>query len=136
LKASRYVALILLGMALGIGLTIGSYYGMKEYAPDLAVWYLKRLGGPDKSVADTLGLEIDPSEVRSIVGDILSSDQGKAILTDLMKGPSREMFEDLLRQAADSPEFRKMLSEVLESFLLSPEGKELLKNIAKEILSP
>jgi hypothetical protein len=136
LKASRYVALILLGMALGIGLTIGSYYGMKEYAPDLAVWYLKRLGGPDKSVADTLGLEIDPSEVRSIVGDILSSDQGKAIVTDLMKGPSREMFEDLLRQAADSPEFRKMLSEVLESFLLSPEGKELLKNIAKEILSP
>lgn len=136
MKASRYVALILLGMALGIGLTIGSYYGMKEYAPDLAVWYLKRLGGPDKSVADTLGLEIDPSEVRSIVGDILSSDQGKAILTDLMKGPSREMFEDLLRQAADSPEFRKMLSEVLESFLLSPEGKELLKNIAKEILSP
>jgi hypothetical protein len=123
-------------MALGIGLTIGSYYGMKEYAPDLAVWYLKRLGGPDKSVADTLGLEIDPSEVRSIVGDILSSDQGKAIVTDLMKGPSREMFEDLLRQAADSPEFRKMLSEVLESFLLSPEGKELLKNIAKEILSP
>ncbi|MGI6662519.1 MAG: hypothetical protein ACOX4B_03445 [Bacillota bacterium] len=136
MKASRYVALILLGMALGIGLTIGSYYGMKEYAPDLAVWYLKRLGGPDKSVADTLGLEIDPSEVRSIVGDILSSDQGKAIVTDLMKGPSREMFEDLLRQAADSPEFRKMLSEVLESFLLSPEGKELLKNIAKEILSP
>jgi len=136
LNTSRYVALILLGMALGIGLTIGSYYGVREYAPDLAVWYLRKLGGSEKSVADTLGIEIDPSQVRAIVGDILASDHGKAIITDLVKGPSRDMFDDLLRQAAESSEFRKLLSEVIESFLTSPEGKELLKNIAREVLSP
>lgn len=136
MNTSRYVALILLGMALGVGLTIGSYYGVREYAPDLAVWYLERFGGSGKSVADTLGLEIDPSQVRSIVGDILSSDQGKTIMTDLMREGSRDMLEELIRQAAESPEFRKMLGEVLESFLSSPEGKELLKKVAETALSP
>ncbi len=97
---------------------------------------MERFGGSGKSVADTLGLEIDPSQVRSIVGDILSSDQGKAIMTDLMREGSRDMLEELIRQAAESPEFRKMLGEVLESFLSSPEGKELLKKVAETALSP
>ncbi len=136
MSIGRGIALVLLGVALGVGLTLGSYYGVKEYAPDLAVWYLERLGGSGKSVADTLGLEIDPSQVKAIVGDILASEQGRAIVTDLMQGQSREMLEGLIEEAMESPEFRKMLSEVLGSFLASPEGKELLKQIAKDILSP
>ncbi|HHX28043.1 MAG: hypothetical protein ACOX5Q_06235 [Bacillota bacterium] len=136
MSIGRGVALVLLGIALGVGLTVGSYYGVKEYAPDLAVWYLERLGGPGKSVTETLGLEIDPSQVRTIVGDILASDQGRAIVTDLIEGQSRETFESLVRQAMESPEFRRMLGEVLRDFLASPEGKELLRQIGKDVLSP
>lgn len=136
MRTSRSVALFFLGLITGLGLAVGSYYVVREYAPDLAVWYLRSMGGTGRSVAETLGLKVDPLEVRSIVGDVLASDEGKAVITDSLKGSSKEALEDLIREAAESPEFRKMLSDVLKSFLSSPEGQEILREITREILAP
>lgn len=128
LSLSRGILLVLLGVALGIGLTIGSYYGVKEYAPDLASWYLAKFAGKPGPVG------MDSAQVQAIVGKILASDQGKAIVSDLMQGQSRQMLEDLLKDAMKSPEFRQTLNEMLGTFLASPEGKDLLKRIAKEAI--
>lgn len=132
MSVGRSILLLFVGMALGVGLTVGSYYGVKEYAPDLAAWYLSKLAaGPDPAAP-----QADASQIRAIVADILASEQGKAVVSDLLQGQSRQAFEELLNEAMKSTEFRQMLSEALGTFLSSPEGKELLKRIAKEALIP
>lgn len=139
MSLSRSVALVFLGIALGAGLTIGAYYGVREYAPDLASWYLAKMVGSSPAgepSSSPLGFQIDPAQIRGIVSDILASDQGKAVVSDLMQGQSREVFEAFLQEALKSPEFRKALGDALEVFLSSPEGKDLLKRIAKEALLP
>jgi hypothetical protein len=130
LSVKRGILLVLLGVALGVGLTVGSYYGVREYAPHLATWYLGRFAEASQPV------QIDTAQVQALVSDILASEQGRAVVSDLMQGQSREAFEELMKEAMKSPEFRQMLSDVLGTFLTSPEGKELLKRVAKEALMP
>lgn len=135
----RSAALVFLGIVLGIGLTIGTYYGVREYAPDLASYYLARTLGrspqPGTSGSGT-SLPIDSAMVKSIVQDILVSDQGRAIVWDLIQSQSRESLDAFFREAMKSPEFRKALSEALGVFLRTEEGKALMKSIARDALTP
>ena len=135
----RSAALLFLGVLLGIGLTIGTYYGVRQYAPGLISLYLGRAlgaspvqGGPGTTSAPI----IDSGAVKSIVQDILASEQGKAIVNDLIQSQSRESLDALFAQAMQSPEFRRALSDILSSFLKTEEGKNLLRSIAKDIMTP
>ena len=127
MSVKRGILLVLLGVALGVGLTVGSYYGVREYAPHLATWYLGRFAEASQPV------QIDTAQVQALVSDILASEQGRAVVSDLMQGQSRG-FEELMKEAMKSPEFRQMLSDVLGTFLTSPEGKELLKRVARALM--
>lgn len=135
----RSAALVFLGILLGIGLTIGTYYGVRQYAPGLVSLYLGKAlgasqtkGGPEAAPVPI----IDSSLVKGIVQDILASDQGKAIVSDLIQSQSKESLNDLLAQAMQSPEFRRALSDILSNFMKTEEGKNLLKSIAKDVLTP
>jgi hypothetical protein len=139
LSFRRSVGLVFLGVVLGIGLTIGTYYGVREYAPDVASHYVGRLlgissqpGAPDSGT----GPGIDSATVRGVVQDILASEQGRAILWDLVQSQSRETFDAFFKEAMRSPEFRQALSDALGTFLSSPEGKALLKRVASDVLTP
>lgn len=139
MSLGRSVALVLLGAILGVGLTIGAYYGVREYAPLVASRYLAGIlaglaspAGPAGDASPT----IDATTVRGIVQEILCSEQGKAMISDLVQSQPRETFEALFRQVMGSPEFRKALSDALGTFLETPEGKTLLRRIASEVVGP
>ena len=138
MSLGRSIGLVFLGIVLGIGLTVGTYYGVREYAPDLASRYLARvLGtGAETGATGSAGLGIDSAMVKGIVQEILASEQGKAIVSDLVQNQSKETFEAFFREAMKSPEFRKALSDSLGTFLESPEGKALLKHIVSEAITP
>lgn len=142
LSLGRSIILIFLGICLGIGLTLGTFFGIREYAPE----YLPKvatffLGSGIPQITQSPGesgrqMALDPKIVGSIVQDILASDQGKVIIRDIMNSESRETLLSLLQEAMQSSEFRKALSDSLQSFLETQEGKELIKKIAKEALTP
>ncbi len=139
MSLGRSVALVFLGVVLGIGLTVGTYYGVREYAPDLASRYLAKLLGSGSGTAandSSRGFALDSTMVKNVVQDILSSEQGKAIIADLVQSQSKELFEAFFQEAMKSPDFRKALSDTLGTFLQSAEGKALLRRIATEVMSP
>ena len=134
----RTIGLIFLGIVLGVGLTVGTYYGVREYAPDLASRYLASILSDDATGESALGALpiMDSAMVKGIVQEVLSSEQGKAVLWDLVQNQSKETFEAFFKEAMKSAEFRQALGDALGEFLETPEGKELLKRIAREALTP
>ncbi|MGE5579525.1 MAG: hypothetical protein ACM3WU_05695 [Bacillota bacterium] len=135
----RTIGVLFLGIVLGIGLTVGAYYGVREYAPELASRYLESImgqGAPGGSATGSIISGIDAGAVKGIVQDILTSEQGKAIVWDLFQGQSKETFEAFFKEAMKSPEFRQALSDALGQFLETAEGKELIRRIARETLTP
>jgi len=139
LPLGRTIGVLFLGIVLGIALTIGAYYGVREYAPDLAIRYLESLmgqGAPGGSPTGSILPGIDAGAVKSIVQDILSSEQGKAIVWDLFENQSKETFESFFKEAMKSPEFRQALADALGQFLETAEGKELIRRIARDALTP
>lgn len=134
----RSIGLVFLGIVLGIGLTLGTYYGVKEYAPDLASRYLASIlgeGTPSSGVAGNV-MPTDSAMVKGIVQEVLSSEQGKAIMWDLVQNQSKETFEAFFKEAMKSPEFRQALADALGTFLKTAEGKALLRQVAQEALTP
>lgn len=138
MSLGRTVALVFLGVVLGVGMTVGTYYGVKEYAPDLAARYLARLLNttPAPDTPDGGGSVIDSAMIKNVVQEVLGSDQGRAIVSDFMQGQSKETFEAFFKEAMKSPEFRQALSDALGTFLESAEGKTLLRRIASEVMTP
>jgi len=137
LSFRRNLVLVLLGVLLGVGLTAGVLVGVREYAPELLSRILAVFIAPRQEKGNSpLALTLDPNGVRSLVQDILASEEGRTIIRDLVTGESRETLLSLLQDAMEHPEFRKTLGEALESFFNSPEGKDLIKRIAKEALKP
>ena len=141
---SRTFGLLFLGVVLGVGLTVGTYYGVKEYAPELASRYLSTILTDNadegtRGAADAKGTVLpvlDSGMVKGIVQDVLASEQGKAVLWDLVQSQSKETFEAFFQEAMKSAEFRKALGDALGQFLETAEGKELLRKIAREALTP
>lgn len=138
MSLGRTIGLIFLGIVLGVGLTVGTYYGVREYAPDLAARYLASILGDatGENAANSALPIMDSVMVKGIVQEVLSSEQGKAVLWDLVQNQSKETFEAFFKEAMKSSEFRQALGDALGEFLETPEGKELLKKIAREALTP
>lgn len=138
LSFGRTAALVFLGVILGLGMAVGTYYGVKEYAPDLAARYFARMLNlqPAPDSPDGTGSMIDSNMVKSVVQEVLGSDQGRAIISDFMRNQSKETFEAFFTEAMKSPEFRQALSNALGTFLESAEGKALLRRIASEVMTP
>lgn len=135
----RTIGVLFLGMVLGVGLTVGAYYGVREYAPQIATRYLESVmgqGAPGGSATGSILPSIDAGIVKSIVQDVLTSEQGKAVVWDLFEGQSKETFESFFKEAMKSPEFRQALADALGQFLSTAEGKELIKRIARDALTP
>ena len=134
----RTIGLLFLGIVLGVGLTVGTYYGVREYAPDLASRYLASIlgDGAGEGAAGSILPILDSSAVKGIVQEVLSSEQGKAVLWDLVQNQSKETFEAFFKEAMKSAEFRQALGDALGEFLETPEGKDLLKRVAREALTP
>lgn len=123
-----------LGFILGVGFTFGAYFGLKDYAPNLMSNFLTGKKGPDDGTKRGVG--VDSTLVKGMVQEILASDQGKAIVEELFRSESKKTLESFFQEATKSPEFRKTLGEALESFLATPQGKELVKKIAREVVIP
>lgn len=119
--------MVVLGAALGVGLTVGAFFAIKEYAPTIAAWYLERQGGPSA----LLGTQ----DIEAMVADVLGSPECKSALLDMVKGQT-DTLESVLRESMESAEFRKTLSDILGEFFSTQEGKDLLKRIIKENLVP
>ena len=63
------------------------------------------------------------------------SEQGKAIVNDLIRSQTPETLRELLKEVMNSSEFRSALGEALNDFLKTPEGKDVINRIAQEILA-
>jgi tyrosyl-tRNA synthetase len=137
IKTKRHFSSFFLGIFLGFTLSVGILIGIRTYAPQVAQ---KLMFPPETySATEEHSQDIVQDFVRSTVQDILASTQGKAIVSNLLNNQSQEtferMFQELFQESMRSPEFRKALSDTLETFLESTEGKELLRRIAAEALN-
>lgn len=138
MSIKRSALLLILGTLLGVALTAGVLAGLGRYSPEFLRRFAVNIAQVPASPApsNSHGSVTDSSAVRKLVQDILSSDQGKAIVDDIIKNQSGDMLHSMLKEAVKSPEFRKTLSEVLESFFNSPEGKDLIKKIVRDLQTP
>lgn len=138
LSPGRVIALVLIGVCLGIGLTVGITLGVRQYSPALwakAVTYLTSL--PLATGSNSAGTSnIDMSLVKAMVQEILASDQGKAVVSELISSQSQDTFKTFFNEAVNSPEFRSALLETLDAFLKSAEGKDLIRRVARDAMNP
>ncbi len=116
--------LIVLGICLGFGLTVGAVFAVKQYAPEVWAKTLVHFAMFQSANEPEEPLKIDPIVARQAIGELLNSGQGK------------DMMYDFFDQALESPEFRNALIEGLEAFFKSPEGIDLIRRIAFEIIKP
>ena len=131
--------MLMLGILLGICLTFGTVYAVRRYSPDWwaqAMLYLaaKELAPTGKDGNIVSGMDV--SFVKEMVQDILTSEQGKAIVSDLVRSQSQQTFESFFAEAMRNPDFRMALSDALGTFLQSAEGKSLVKKVAQEVMNP
>jgi hypothetical protein len=130
---------LFLGILLGICLSIGTVYAVRQFSPRLwtqAMLYLAAKDStPDGGDDNTIG-GMDAGFVKGIVQDILTSEQGKAIVSDLVKSQSQSTFETFFSEAMKNPDFRLALSDALGTFLQSTEGKALVRKVAQEVMNP
>ncbi len=132
-KAQRF-GYVFLGVLIGICISAGALVGVISYAPE----YLLGLPGAIAISEDSASKQnalLDQTMLKGIVQDILVSEQGKAIVNDLIKSQTPETLRELLKEAVNSPEFRTALGEALNDFLKTPEGKDIINRIAQEILA-
>ena len=122
MTAGKAVLLVTFGIVLGIALTIGAHAGIRE---NISALIGIALGNPQYNG------QLDPSVISGIIQDIFSSEQGKAIINDIIQNYSGETLDLIIKQAAQSLEFKKALTEVLESFLDSDEGRALVLKTAR-----
>ncbi len=130
--------MIFLGIMLGVVILMVSVFCVWQFAPDLvarATGYLAMRGWSDERAGNS-SASIDQLLLKGMVQDILSSDQARAIVSDVLDARTRDTFETFLIDAMKSTEFRKALADALETFLKSPEGKTLVRKIAEEMLTP
>lgn len=132
----RTAFLIFLGVILGLAAVAGTYRGLGYIAPKVLAQLLGGSTSPDTGIKQQGSLPVDMSLIKGMVQEIICSEQGKAILSDLLKSQPRETFQAMFSEAMKSPEFRKSLSDALETFFTSQEGRELMTKIAREVLKP
>ncbi len=123
-----------LGVLIGICISAGILVGVSSYAPE----YLLGLPGVNTIFEDPARKQnplLDQTMLKGIVQDILVSEQGKAIVNDLIRSQTPETLRELMKEVMNSSEFRSALGEALTDFLKTPEGKDVINRIAQEILA-
>lgn len=130
----RSLLLIASGVVLGVCFTVGLLYGVVRgyiaLPPEVAERGLRSIifgSSVAPSGEDALNLPL----IRETVQDILSSAEARALVEEILTSASPETLAGMLRDAVGSPEFRKVLSDVLLTFFKSPEGKELFNGLIK-----
>ncbi len=124
LSPTRTFFLIVLGICLGFGLTVGAVFAMKEYAPDMWAKTLVRFAMSQNTDEPNKSGSIDLGLAQKAIVELLNSSQG------------RDMLYSFFDEALESPEFRNALLESLEAFFKSPEGIDLIRRIAYEVIKP
>ncbi len=134
MSGKQQMAYILLGVAIGACLSMGALAGLAYYAPHVILSWQQTIAGTG-SEDDSAQAVLDQSILKSLIQDILCSEQGKALVNDIMRSQAPLTLRQMLEEAMDSPEFREALGEALASFLSSPEGAELMRRLAEQIMS-
>lgn len=135
IKTKRNFPVFFFGVVLGLALAMGLIFGMSKWSPQSVGIIFASLG---QKAAEGQGLNQGSVQdlVKDTVQDILASPQVKTVISDLMNSQATDNFQKFFLEAMESQEFRKALGEALETFLKSPEGKELLRKIAADALRP
>jgi len=138
LTRKQRILFIFIGMFVGIALTCGLYFGIKQFAPQLIPHVLRFSNAltPEKDRLTGKTGTVDITLVKDLVQEILASEQGKAIIQDLVENQSAQTLDSLFQEIMKSSECRKTLASAVESFLKTPEGKELINKITRDILNP
>ncbi len=131
------IAYLFLGIVIGICMSAGALLGLASYAPGYLLNWQQVLMGTGLADSPAPGTQtlLDQTMLKSIIQDILASEQGKALVNDLIRSQAPLTISQLLEEAMDSPEFRVALGEALNSFLKTPEGSQLIRRIASEIMA-
>ncbi len=134
----QQISYLFLGIVIGICLSAGALLGLAGHAPEYLMGLKHLLAGKASGESPGAGIQtmLDQAALKMLVQDILASEQGKALVKDLIQTQAPETIGQMLEGAMSSPEFRRALSEMLDSFFKTSEGKRLIKNIAKEIINP
>jgi hypothetical protein len=135
----RPTLILLTGILLGVCLSFGSVYAIRQYSPDWWAQTMLYLAAKDLTSTDTEGNTVgglDMDFVKGLVQDVLTSEQGKAIVSDLVRSQSQKTFEAFFSEAMKNPDFRLALSDALGDFLQSAEGKALVRKVAQEAMNP
>ncbi|HHW26466.1 MAG TPA: hypothetical protein GXX23_03880 [Firmicutes bacterium] len=131
--------MLFLGLLLGISLTLVTVYAVMQFSPNLLAqamaYFAAKEISPTGENGETMN-GIDTTFLKGMIQDILTSEQGKAIVSDLVKSQSQDTFETFFAEAMKNPDFRSALSDALGTFLQSAEGKALIKKVAQEAMSP
>lgn len=137
MSKGQQISYVFLGIVIGICLSAGALLGLAGRAPEYLVDLQRRLAGSASTENPGAGIHtmLDQAALKMLVQDILASEQGKALVKDLIQTQAPETIGQMLEGAMSSPEFRTALSEMLDSFFKTSEGKQLIKSIAKEILT-
>lgn len=134
MSGRQRVAYVFLGVVIGTCLSVGALIGVANYAPGVFLHW--------QQVITRAGLEDDPAQslidqslVKSLIQDILSSEQGKALVNNIIRNQAPLTLQQMLEEAMESPEFRVALGEALDSFLKTEEGTALIRRLAEEIMT-
>jgi hypothetical protein len=136
LSKGQRIGYVFLGIIIGICISAGTVLGLSNYAPEyLLSWSGMLTGTSMDPLAGKQNPLLDQTMLKGVIQDILASEQGKALVNDLIRNQAPETFRELLKEVMDSPEFRAELGKALGDFLKTPEGKDLINRIAKEVLT-
>ena len=137
MSRGQRIAYLLLGFVLGIGMSFGALIGLVNYAPNYLLDWQSVLTGTSLTVNPSPGTQtvLEQSMVKSTIQDILTSEQGKAVVNELIRDQAPIILKQIFEESMDSTEFRLALRESLDSFLKTPEGTELIRRIANEIIA-
>ena len=137
MSKGQRIRYVFLGVIIGIFISAGILLSLLSFAPEYLVdWsgILARFTAK-KPMAGQQDLLLDQTMLKGIIQDILTSEQGKALVNDLIRSQTPETLQGLLKEIMDSPEFKIALGEALELFLNRPEGNLLIRRIAQKAIT-
>jgi hypothetical protein len=106
---------------------------LANYAPDVYFSWQQMITGTALE-DDTAQLLPDQSVLKSLIQDILSSEQGKALVSDIIRTQAPLTWRQMLEEATGSVEFRETLVEALDSFFKTEEGATLIRRVVEDAM--
>lgn len=138
MSRAQRIGYVFLGVIIGVFMSAGILLGLSSFAPEYLLdrtEILTRFTSKNP-ITGQQDLLLDQTVLKGIIQDILTSEQGKALVNELIQSQTPETLQGLLKEVMDSPEFKVALGEALESFLNSPEGHRLVQQIVQRAITP